>query len=33
MLGADADVLDESVRLVEIRNWLHGQVIPFMVAR
>ena len=33
MLGADADVLDESVRLAEIRNWLHGQVIPFMAAR
>lgn len=33
LLGADADVLDESVRLAEIRNWIHYQVIPFKARR
>ncbi len=33
LLGADADVLDESVRLAEIRNWIHNLVIPFMARR
>lgn len=33
LLGADADVLDEKVRLAELRNWIHGQVIPFRAAR
>ena len=33
LLGADADVLDETVRLAEIRNWIHHQVIPFKAER
>ncbi len=33
LLGADADVLDDTVRLAEIRNWVHAQVIPYRAAR
>ncbi len=28
LLGADADVLDERVRLAEIHNWIHRKVLP-----
>ncbi len=33
LLGADADVLDDAVRLAEIRNWVHNLVIPSMASR
>ncbi len=33
LLGADADVLDESVRLAELRNWIQTMAIPFMANR
>lgn len=33
LLGADADVLDESVRLAELRNWIQTMVIPAMAGR
>ena len=33
LLGADADVLDESVRLAEIRNWIQTMVIPYSTRR
>ena len=33
LIGADADVLDETVRLAEIRNWILDQVLPRRAGR
>jgi GMP synthase (glutamine-hydrolysing) len=30
LLGIDADVMNEDVRLVEVRNWINRQVLPRM---
>ncbi len=32
-LGVDADVLDDGIRTLEIRNWVEKKVIPLMAAR
>jgi len=32
-LGVDADVLDDDIRTLEIRNWIERLVLPRMVAR
>jgi hypothetical protein len=29
-LGIDADIMNEDVRLAEVRNWVRGLVIPGM---
>ena len=28
-LGFDADVMDETVRCIEVRNWIHKIVMPY----
>ena len=32
-LGIDSDVADETVRCVEVRNWIHKVVLPYHQAR
>ncbi len=33
LLGIDEDVMEESVRVAEVRNWIHRLVLPTMAAR